>query len=395
MTDNNCIISRQPKLKRILFVTHDEGLKGGASIALLDTMLDMKERYNIEPVLLSPKNGEFPEICRKNNIEVIISKFCWWCHTKGFKKFMKGILKFIANKTLLNWKILWLLRHKHFDLIYTNTSVIHQGIEIARHLGIPHIWHIREYGFKDNKLYYTLPKSYVQSTYNKSNAIIAISRAIYNTYVKENNLCSPDRMRLIYDGIKITDAYDKMYLSEGHVNFCITGRQQPLKNQIMAVRACTKLKDIADKFTLHIIGTNTGYTEKLKQIIKSEGIEDNVKFWGFRYDVNDILRNMDVGLMLSVYEGFGRVTAEYMMNYMSVIGVDTGATPEIVLDGETGYICSLNDTDRLAELMRKFIMNPELIREMGTKGRERAMKNFSLERNTDEIYQLCQEILSR
>lgn len=358
-------------------------------------MLDMKKRYDIEPVLLSSNDGEFPQICRENNIEVIISKFFWWCHKKGFKKVIKGILKFIANKTLLNWKILWLLKHKHFDLIYTNTSVIHQGIEIARHLGLPHIWHIREYGFKDNKLYYTPPKSYVCSTYNKSNAIVAISRAIYNTYVKENKLCSPDNARVIYNGVKITDAYEKIYLTDGRVNFCIAGRQEPSKNQIMAVRACTKLKDIADRFTLHIIGKNTGYTEKLKQIIRSEGIEDNVKFWGFRYDVNDILRNMDVGLMLSVCEGFGRVTAEYMMNYMPVIGVDTGATPEIVLDGETGYICSLNDTDRLAELMRKFIMNPELIREMGTKGRERAVKNFSLERNTDEIYKLYQEILSR
>ena len=78
-----------------------------------------------------------------------------------------------------------------------------------------------------------------------------------------------------------------------------------------------------------------------------------------------------------------------------LFGVNTGATPEIVIDGETGFLCGLNDTDRLAELMHKFITHPELIQVMGTKGREHAVKYFSLERNTDEIYALYQEILSR
>ena len=66
-----------------------------------------------------------------------------------------------------------------------------------------------------------------------------------------------------------------------------------------------------------------------------------------------------------------------------------------MINGETGYICRFDDSDMLAELMHRFIMNPELIREMGTKGRERAVKNFSLERNTDEVYELYQEILLR
>ena len=111
-------------------------------------------------------------------------------------------------------------------------------------------------------------------------------------------------------------------------------------------------------------------------------------------NINQILRNMDVGLMLSKREAFGRVTVEYMLNYMPVIGVNTGATPEII-DNESGFICELDDSEKLADLMQKFITNPELLAKIGSKARERAINNFSLEHNTDEIYKLYQEILKR
>ncbi|MBQ6666117.1 MAG: glycosyltransferase family 4 protein, partial [Synergistaceae bacterium] len=76
-----------------------------------------------------------------------------------------------------------------------------------------------------------------------------------------------------------------------------------------------------------------------------------------------------------------------------VIGVNTGATPEIIIDGETGIICPLDDAAKLAELMLRFITNRELIYSMGQSAREHAVKNFSLERNTDTIYSLYQEFL--
>ena len=146
---------------------------------------------------------------------------------------------------------------------------------------------------------------------------------------------------------------------------------------------------------LNIIGTGSDeYFNELKQIIRAKGLENNVKLWGFCYNVDEILQSMDVGLMLSRREAFGRVTVEYMLNYMPVIGVNTGATPEII-DNESGFICELDDSEKLADFMQKFITNPELLSQMGSKARERAIKNFSLERNTDQIYELYQEILSR
>ena len=376
---------------RILFVTHDAGLKGGASISLLYLMLDMKARYGVEPVLLTGWEGELPEKCRENNIEVIRAVYSFRTRNNGIN-ILRNLRRYLAHVLHRNRELFRPLEGRKFDLVYTNTSVIEAGYHIARHSGIPHIWHIREYGTLDHGLSCILPAPFIRKGYERSDAVITISSSLYNYYVNRMKLCSPGNTRIIYNGIKICEPYVKAG-GEGCVNFCMAGGIMPSKNQMMAVKACIKLLEKTDRFNLHIIGTGKGeYAENVKRLAVSSGLEGHVKFWGFRHDVNELLRTMDVGLMLSAHEAFGRVTVEYMNNYMPVIGTDTGATPEIIADSETGYICPLNDTDRLAELMDRFITNPQLIHDMGTKGRERAVKHFPLERNTDKIYELCCEL---
>ena len=385
-------------IKRILYVTPWD-IIGGASNSLYYLMLDMKRRHkDIEPVMLNMNHGgEMTRQCALNGIEYFTAKGdIWRVKGRGLTRRLIQHTKNIIKNILYHRKISDFIKHSHFDLVHSNTSSPLLGHEIAKRLGIPHVWHLRDYGIDDFNLHYIFPDEYVRRVFAESEAIITISRSVNEYYVNEMKLCQADKTRIIYNGVMIPETYSKKYLNEGCVNFCMTGKIVTGKNQIMAVYACEKLLMKTNKFMLHIIGqaSDTRYADRIRHMIKSAGLDEHVKLWGFRTDVNDILRDMDIGLMLSKREGFGRVTAEYMMHYMPVIGVDTGATPEIVLDGETGYICRPDDADMLAELMHKFIVNPGLIREMGTKGRERAVKNFSLERNTDGIYKLYQEILT-
>ena len=372
-------------------------LLGGATFSLLHLIMDMKRRHNVEPVLLVDSKGNFADECRKNGIEVIIAKHYGWFYRDNVK--IKGIIKYILNRFYCYGHVLRLLKNQHFDIVHTNTSGIQTGDMIAHHFGIPHVWHIREHGTADHNMHYTQSDDYVRSRYSASAVNVAISRSVYNELVNRRRLLSSTNTRIIYNGIKIPAAYDKEYTRSGTVNFCITGSVYEGKNQLMAIKACKELADRTDKFILHIIGQpKRGYEDynaSLREYVSSHGLESVVKFWGFRTDVNELLKTMDVGLMLSRCEGFGRVTVEYMLNYMPVIGTNTGGTPEIVLDGETGYLCPLNDSDKLAQLMHNFIIHPELLRTMGEKGRERAVTHFSVERNTDQIYSLYQEILGR
>ena len=374
-------------------------------------MLDMRERYNVIPSVLMPlpvsSKEEFTEKCRENSIEVLRTKFCPWVtypsnilsnnQSNNLLKTIKTCLKYYPKKIRDYFKLSRLFKGKKIDLVHTNSSVIGQGDIIAQFLKRPHVWHLREYGADDYNLYHIKPLSYVREAHSRANAIIAISKSLYNSYVNERKLCSPDNTRIIYNGVRVPAPYEKKFLQDKQLNFCIVGFISKGKNQIMALNACEKLKAITDKFTLNIVGTGSDESlNELKQIIRAKGLENYIKLWGWQdhENINKILQNMDVGLMLSRREAFGLVTVEYMLNYMPVIGVNTGATPEII-DNESGFICELDDSEKLADLMQKFITNPELLSQMGSKARERAVKNFSLERNTDQIYELYQEILSR
>ncbi|MBQ7561145.1 MAG: glycosyltransferase family 4 protein [Synergistaceae bacterium] len=387
---------------RVLYITHQDTPGNGAEISMINLILDMRERYKISPVVLMPSENELADKFKSQNIEVIISKFEFWEDAYKIRSLRELEMCFNyyprqvrAYLRLLRIIELFNTKNLEFDIIHTNASGINIGDGLAQKLSLPHIWHFRDYGIDDYNIDYKDPLSLVKEAYSRSSANIAISKSIYDSYVNERKLCSPDNTRIIYNGVKIPDSYEKKFLHDNRVNFCIIGGISTTKNQLMAVNACVKLKDSADKFILNIIGSCEGeYFNELQEIISSNGLENCVKFLGFHNDINKILRNMNVGLMLSRREAFGRVTVEYMLNYMPVIGVNTGATPEII-NNESGFICELDDSEKLAELMQKFITNPELLHQMGSKARERAVKNFSLEHNTDEIYKLYQEILTR
>ena len=373
-------------------------------MAVYDLMLFMRQRHNIEPVVLvKSKNSALTQACREQGIQLISGwtisgRISGRSFLKRLGVAAKNLVKFILLKT----KIIPELRRQHaaapFDLVHSNTASEFTGWYIARCLGIPHVWHFRDHGFGiDYDLHFAFPDSIVRSACAQTAAVVTVSRSIYELYVNKMKLCRPENTRVIHNGVKISQDFTKPRHSDGIVHFCIVGKVADLKNQMMAVRACAELMRTTDKFTLHIIGnvTQEEYYDELVRVIHAEGLDEHVKFWGWRDDVAELLKTMDVGLMLSKSEGFGRVTVECMANYMPVIGVNAGGTTEIILDGETGYIIPLDDTDRLAQVMLGFIEHPEQVQIMGTKGREHAVQNFSLERHTDKIYSLYREILGK
>ena len=98
-----------------------------------------------------------------------------------------------------------------------------------------------------------------------------------------------------------------------------------------------------------------------------------------------------VEVVPSEEEAFGRVTVEAMMSRMPVIGSDSGANPELIVSGETGLLFKRGDAESLADQMQRMIENPEMISHMGDQAYERAVTNFGLNKNLDQIEQLYRQ----
>jgi glycosyltransferase involved in cell wall biosynthesis len=79
-------------------------------------------------------------------------------------------------------------------------------------------------------------------------------------------------------------------------------------------------------------------------------------------------------------EGYGMVVLEAMAYGLAVVASRIGAIPEMVADGETGFLVEPEATSALAEKLAMLIANPEIRRKMGEAGRRRALELFGVER---------------
>ncbi|MCK6257491.1 N-acetyl-alpha-D-glucosaminyl L-malate synthase BshA [Fictibacillus sp. KIGAM418] len=98
---------------------------------------------------------------------------------------------------------------------------------------------------------------------------------------------------------------------------------------------------------LLLIGNGPEFTVACKMVQELD-IEDHVLFLGKQENVAELFSISDLKLLLSEKESFGLVLLEAMACGVPVVGTNIGGIPEVILDGETGYICELGDIDGIA-----------------------------------------------
>ena len=377
-------------MKRILYLTHYDNMYG-ANRALLDLVLGVKASGEYEPVVVIPAEGDFTDILRSNGIEYFICGITQWQavyrEPVSFALKKRKRLAAIARETDILYER---FKDVGIDIIHSNSSVIGTGALLAERLGCAHIWHIREFAREHYGMRYFYPEGKVTKLYSEAKCLIAISDAVLDNNRKKYPSANVIR---IYDGVAADSGWtEKSSLQateqgKDGSEFLYTGYLFPAKHQLDVVKAAALLKKRAvTGFHITLAGDgDPAYRKKLETCIRKNGLEDNVTISGFVKDVKRLLAEADVGIIASEYEGFGLVTVEYMLAGLPVIGRRSGATPEIVSDGESGIL--YDDINGLADAMNRLMDDKKLAGEMGVKGEKRAKALFT---DTDNLTQIMQ-----
>jgi glycosyltransferase involved in cell wall biosynthesis len=122
------------------------------------------------------------------------------------------------------------------------------------------------------------------------------------------------------------------------------------------------------------------------------GAAEAVHFLGWRQDVPAIMAGLDIFMMPSLWEGFGLTLLEAMVAALPVIGSKAGAIPEIVVDGETGFLAQPQDVQGLADALAQLIQDAPLRHHMGMLGEDRLETHFNAERMIDQTLALYQRL---
>ena len=92
-------------------------------------------------------------------------------------------------------------------------------------------------------------------------------------------------------------------------------------------------------------------------------------------------------------EPFGRVILEAMASGKPVVGTASGGTPELVQEGQTGFLVPPLDPEAMARAILRLLKNPEEAKRMGENGRRRVEAEFSLEVHVQKIQALYHSLL--
>jgi glycosyltransferase involved in cell wall biosynthesis len=232
--------------------------------------------------------------------------------------------------------------------------------------------------------------------------IIALSESVRRTLVGQG--LPADRVVTIHHGTD-TDAFRRTTVKpesaraewgvpERGVSLLAgaAGRLAPEKGLICFLDALAKAPDTVRGV---LIGDGPQEAE-LRAYADGLGLEKRVTFAGFRADVNNALAALDALVLASTWEEpCAAVVQQAMCLGKPVIGTNTGGTPEMVVDGETGILVPPGDAGALTEALRGLAGDAARRRRLGAAGRLRADALFTLSGMIDRIEALYNEVLAR
>ena len=162
-------------------------------------------------------------------------------------------------------------------------------------------------------------------------------------------------------------------------SFLFIGRLIRDKGVIEYLEACREIKARHSEVRCMLVGpydsNPTAINEKDLQPYLQDG---TIEYYGEQTDVKKYIDKCGVFVLPSYREGMPKTVLEAMACGRAVITTDTPGCRETVKDGENGLLIPVKDAEALMLAMEKLILSPELVREMGTKGRIVAEKRFDV-----------------
>ncbi len=175
----------------------------------------------------------------------------------------------------------------------------------------------------------------------------------------------------------------------GRVVLGVVAQLTPWKGQDTAIEAVGLLREEGVDAHLLLIGSakfvsratrfdNEAYVASLRRLIATRGLEDRVTLLGERGDVPDLIRALDVLLLPSHEEPFGRALLEAMALEVPVVATSVGGPPELVREGREGALAPPQDPQAWAGAVRRVLESPEGGRALGRAGRRRIVESFGV-----------------
>jgi glycosyltransferase involved in cell wall biosynthesis len=235
-----------------------------------------------------------------------------------------------------------------------------------------------------------------------ADAVVAVSDAV-GRHVRSRLALHRDHVRTVRYGLDLDeidahpDAPDlraELGMAPGQPLVLFAGRLVPQKALEVLITAVARIREAVPDMRVAVAGRGP-LEQKMRDRVRALGLDDTIIFLGFRPDAPRLMRQADLFVLPSRWEGLGLVLLEAMAARCPVVASWVGAIPEVVADRETGRLVPPDDPDALADAMLTLLRDPAERRRMGEAGRRRVRERFALETEVARIEALYGEIAGR
>lgn len=324
---------------RVLVLAHSPQI-GGAELALVNLIDSTKDDYIWDVAFVG--NTSVHQKLLANVTKHVLLDLPWWCHEEGAEP--KKV-----NLHTLGRNIATLQRMaESADILLTNTITVPWLAFLAAKLKKPHIWYVHEFGDKDHNLQFELGyKESLAVIESCSSRVLTISNSVKNHL---SQVIGTHKIDLIHQSIDLNNFLKIPLRSsfEGRrVRVACLGAIKQSKGQVIAAESFSYLDKA--KYSLVVRGPNANqrYVDRLMNY-RAENIEISTD----RYEPIAMFSDVDILLMCSENEAFGRVTLEGLAAGCIVIGFDSPSTRELLDDGR-GLLYSPNTPEVVANKIKE------------------------------------------
>ncbi len=368
----------------VLYMSSDNNYTSGAFLCMVDLCKGMREA-GLKTLVVLPGYGNGEKLLQENKIDYLFVQSRGGLVEPG-KEFSER--ERIINETAVS-EIEKIIRTYHVKLVHNNTNHTYVGPYVARKMGIPYIWHSRENINEQGFLFFN--DDFIYEIINGANRIITVSRYIGDCYPKLDKT----RVSCVYDGVDTKKYYcEREILKNKTIQILMPGIMIPLKGQLQLIKAAKTLNDLGVDFDISLVGSgDADYIREIEDEVKNGNIEKRVHLYERVNNLEEWYRDADIVVVCSRSEAFGRVTVEAQLSGCIVVGADCGATPELICDGESGYLYELNNIEMLKNKLLEIYNNREKASIVAKSGQKKAKELYDKEINSKRICEIYKMIL--
>lgn len=360
----------------------ETGGPGGAETVLLDLVSNL-DRDRFRSLVLLPRGNWLPKQLEERDIPIVLVESGAWYDLE------------------LPRAMLRVIRHERVDLIHSHLPDQNFYSCLAGRLtGCPTV--VTYHGapwLSDNGGARRAFKSWFVA--RSARVVVAVSDYLKSLLV--NAGFPADRMVRIYNGVNCSRFISpvagrlraELGCSETTKLVGMVANLRRPKGYEYFVQAASKVVELLPETCFVAAGEiDEDIGDRIRNLVEKLGLKQRFTLLGFRSDVAEILRDLDVFVLSSVSEGLSIATIEAMAAGKAVVVTRSGGPQEIVEDNQTGFLVPAADADAMASRICEVLRNPDRAIDLGRNARKAVESRFSLDKMVQEYESLYLHVLT-